>query len=318
MCIRDRTGAIQPLHGWVTFSTTSTFGSAGGLWIVNESGFPRQLFDTSGVTSFAWSPSGDSLLAQLDGKTWQRFAPGSGSAPLTFNGFWAASLASGLGIAYINNNGALRLQTSDGRDEQIADDVVEAAVTPNGLRLAYVHGATDPNQVWGYDVGLRASYLLASDSARVSNLTWAPSGNRIAYLRSEIGSVALRIRSLTGAAATSTAASGQDLGAPAWFPDSSHVVFAAGVDTPSGSTHKAFVINALAPPATLSAASGLPTGAGIDVSSPTPSPDGHQIAFLNDKQVWLMNADGTRPTALTKSDAESFPYSCRALVWTRT
>jgi WD40 repeat protein len=316
--ITFKTGAIRPLHGWVTFSTTpSTFGSAGGLWIVNESGFPRQLFDTPAVTSFAWSPSGDSLLAQLDGKTWLRFAPGGGPTTLTFKGTWAAPLASGMGVVYIDGNGALRLQTPDGRDQQIADDVVEAAVTPNGLRLAYVHGATDPNQVWGYDVGLKASYLLASDSARVSNVTWAPNGTRIAYLRHEIGNVALRVRNLTGTAATSTAASAPDIGAPAWFPDSSHLVFAAGADA-SAATRKAFVINALAPPATLAAASGLPTGAGIDVSSPTPSPDGHQIAFLNDKQVWLMNADGTRPTALTKPDVETFPYSCRALVWTRT
>jgi hypothetical protein len=54
------------------------------------------------------------------------------------------------------------------------------------------------------------------------------------------------------------------------------------------------------------------------VASPVPSPDGHQIAFLSGDQVWLMNADGTRPTPLTKQDAASFPYSCRALAWTRS
>jgi hypothetical protein len=54
------------------------------------------------------------------------------------------------------------------------------------------------------------------------------------------------------------------------------------------------------------------------VASPMASPDGHQIAFLSGDQVWLMNADGTRPTALTKEDPEVFPYSCRALAWTRT
>jgi hypothetical protein len=316
--ITFKTGPVRPLHGWVTFSTTSTFASQSGLWIVNESGFPRQLFDSSAVTAFGWSASGDSLLAQIDDKTWQRFTPGAGSTPLTFQGIWAAALAPGMGIAYIDEFGALHYQASDGRDEKIADEVVEAAVAPTGLRLAYVHGATDPNQVWGFDVGLKASYLLASDTARVSNVTWAPSGNRIAYLRSEIGTVALRIRNLTGAAATSTAATAFDIGAPSWFPDSSHVVFAAGVDTPAGPLHRAFVINALAPPVAINAASGLPAGATIDVSSPIPSPDGHQIAFINDKQIWLMNADGTRPAALTKFDAETFPYSCRALVWTRT
>jgi hypothetical protein len=316
--ITFKTGAVRALHGWVTFSTSSTFAPQSGLWIVNETGFPRQLFDSSAVTAFGWSAAGDSLLAQINGKTWQRFMPGVGSTPLTFSGIWAAALASGMGIAYIDDSGALRYQTPDGRDEKIADEVVEAGVAPNGLRLAYVHGATDPNQIWGYDVGLKASYLLASDTAHVSNVTWAPSGNRIAYLRSEIGNVALRIRNLTGAAATSTAASALDIGAPSWFPDSSHVVFAAGLDTPTGPIHRAFVINALAPPVPINAASGLPAGAGIDVSSPLPSPDGHQIAFINDKQIWLMNADGTRPAALTKFDAETFPYSCRALVWTRT
>ena len=316
--ITFKTGPVRPLHGWVTFSTASAFVPQSGLWIVNETGFPRQLFDFSAVTAFGWSASGDSLLAQTDGKTWQRFTPGVGSTPLTIKGIWAAALAPGMGIAYIDDSGALRYQTSDGRDEKIADEVVEAKVAPNGLRLAYIHGATDPNQVWGYDVGLKASYLLANDSSPISNVTWAPSGNRIAYLRSEIGNVALRIRNLTGAAATSTAASALDIGAPSWFPDSSHIVFVAGVETPTGPLHKAFVINALAPPVAINAASGLPVGAGIDVSSPVPSPDGHQIAFINDKQVWLMNADGTRPIALTKFDAETFPYSCRALVWTRT
>lgn len=316
--ITFKTGAVRLLHGWITFSTTGINGAPGGLWIVNESGFPRQLFDTHAISSFGWSPAGDSLLAQLDGQTWETFSPETGATPFTFTGIWAAALASGLGIVFIDDAGALRHQTSDGRDEKIADDVMEAAVAPKGLRLAYVHGATDDNHVWGYDVGLKASYLLASDSARISNVTWAPAGNRIGYLRNEYGNVALRIKNLLGAGATNTAASGLDVGPPVWFPDSTHVVFAAAVDTPTGPTRKAFVINALAPPAAISPTSGLPAGANIDVSSPIPSPDGHQIAFLNDKQVWLMNADGTRPIALTKLDAESFPYSCRALVWTRT
>ena len=31
-----------------------------------------------------------------------------------------------------------------------------------------------------------------------------------------------------------------------------------------------------------------------------------------------MNADGTGVTQLTEYDASRFPYSCRALAWTRT
>jgi Tol biopolymer transport system component len=101
------------------------------------------------------------------------------------------------------------------------------------------------------------------------------------------------------------------------MPDSTHLVFSAAVPAPGGSVHKAFLINVVSPPASLNVGSGLPAEPGIEVTSPIASPDGHQIAFLSNDQVWLMNADGTRPTALTKQDAV-FPYSCRALAWTRT
>jgi len=93
--ISFKTGAVRPLHGWITFSTTGVYGSPGGLWIVNESGFPRQLFDTHNVSSFGWAPDGDSLLAQLDSNTWQQFSPGVGATPYTFKASWAAALASG-------------------------------------------------------------------------------------------------------------------------------------------------------------------------------------------------------------------------------
>jgi hypothetical protein len=100
------------------------------------------------------------------------------------------------------------------------------------------------------------------------------------------------------------------------------MVVAAAVQGAGGTpTHKAFVVNVVAPPAALSLASGIPSDPGIDVRSPVPSPDGHQIAFVNlnqvANQVWLMNADGTRPVALTRFDGEAFPYSCRALAWTK-
>jgi Tol biopolymer transport system component len=95
-------------------------------------------------------------------------------------------------------------------------------------------------------------------------------------------------------------------------------VFSANVPTATTTLTKAFVINVVSPPATLSAAAGLPADPTIQVASPQSSPDGHQIAFLSGEQVWLMNADGTRPTPLTKEDAVAFPYSCRALAWTRT
>jgi len=268
------------------------------------------------VDSFSWSPGGDSLVIQGPDQAWSQFTPGGAATRLSFKAHWAASLAAGMGFVYIDDASVLHRQDAGGNEETIAGDVAEAAVAPNGLRVAFINRSTNLNEVWGYDVGLRARYELALDTAPVSAVSWAPAGNRIAYLRRDLSTTSLRMRSLTGAAAITTLTSG-DIGPPVWLPDSTHLVFAAALATASRIVHKAFVINVVSPPAALTVATGLPADPAIDVSAPASSPDGHQIAFLSSSQVWLMNADGTRPTPLTKEDPGSFPYSCRAVAWTR-
>jgi hypothetical protein len=95
-------------------------------------------------------------------------------------------------------------------------------------------------------------------------------------------------------------------------------VFAATLTTAGGAARKAFLVSVIAPPTALTAALAIPSSAALDVLNPVPSPDGHQIAFVSQDQVWMMNADGTRPTALTRFDATLFPYACRMPAWTRS
>ena len=102
--------------------------------------------------------------------------PGSGTVQLNFKGIWAAALASGMGYVFIDDGGVLHRVSVDGADEVISADVAQATVAPNGLRVVFVQGALAPNIVWGYDVGLRARYQLALDTAPVSDVSWAPSG----------------------------------------------------------------------------------------------------------------------------------------------
>lgn len=310
------TGTVRPLRHWVAFATGAADGTQGGLWIVNESGFPRQLFGSTGVQSFSWSPDGDRILVEGDGESWSVFTPGQDPLQLGFRGPWAAALASGLGYAYIDDKGALHRLSADGTDTVIAGIVAQAAVAPGGERVAFIEVGAQSSVIWGYDVALNAQYQLAQETAPITDVAWAPAGNRIGYLRQDVGAMSLRVRNLTGTAETVTVASG-DLGPPAWLADSTHIVFAAATPTESGSLHKAFVVNVIAPPAALTPALGLPSDPAIDVANPVPSPDGHQLAFVSGDQVWLMNGDGTRPTPLTRFDSESFPYSCRTPAWTR-
>jgi len=66
----------------------------------------------------------------------------------------------------------------------------------------------------------------------------------------------------------------------------------------------------------------LPAGPLLDVRSPVPSPDGHQVAFVGSgsgpggPQVWVVNVDGTGLVPLTSFDVAGFPYSVRAPAWT--
>ena len=311
------TGDVRPLHDWITFATHDAGGASGGLWIVNESGFPRQLADVPTLHAFSWAPGGDRMVIQDGAGAWASLTPGQGLEPLDFTGPWAAALASNLGYVYLDAAGTLHRELADGTQIVIATGVASVAVNPSGERLAFAQVQDDLTaKIWGYDVGLRTQYLLGTETAAVTDLTWAPAGDRIAYLRLDASESVLRVRSLTSTATTTTVAGGQ-LGAPMWLRDSTHLVVAATVASPSGPVSKAFLINVVAPPQALTAGNGLPADPRNDVSDPVPSPDGHQIAFISGNQVWLMNADGTRPVPLTRFDPESFPYSCLIPAWTR-
>src|SRR5439155_27099783 len=56
LTIHFSTGAVGTLHHWIAFATLGPSGASGGLWIVNESGLPRQLLNVSSLQHFNWAP----------------------------------------------------------------------------------------------------------------------------------------------------------------------------------------------------------------------------------------------------------------------
>jgi len=313
-----KTGPIRPLHHWVAFAAQGVGGATGGLWIVNpDSSFPRRLLSVATVQSFSWSPEGDRLILNTGSGEWTSYTPGKGTQALSFQASWAAALAASLGYVYLQADGSLHRLTADGVGTLIASGVSSAAVSQDGRRVAYADLEGGRASIWGYDVGLKSRYLLTTDAGDVRSITWAPDGIRLAYMLVDTKGTSLRVHSLTGSASTTTVATGA-VGPAVWVRDSDHVVFAATVQTSSGPISKAFLVNVVAPPATLTAGLSLPTDPAVEVSNPVPSPDGHQIAFISGNQIWIMNADGTRPAPLTRFDPDSFPYSCRIPIWTRS
>ncbi|HEY7200445.1 MAG TPA: Ig-like domain-containing protein [Candidatus Dormibacteraeota bacterium] len=318
------TGDFRPLKHWISFIAESSPGTGGsGVWVVNESRVPRRLVDTP-VSAFSWSADGSRLLLRSPSGAWADQPLDGSSVALPFTGEWADYLARGLGYVYLNQ-GRLQLY-QPGRDVvTVATDVTSAAVAPGGERLAFA--VRDPAradraaEIDGYDAVLRTRYRLQTEPDLVDGLTWSADGQSLAYRvdATETARRQVRVRSLHDGS-TVTVATG-DVSPPVWQADRQHVFFTASLPTSTGPLTRVFRFAVSdGSPHALTPAAGMAAGQDVEVRQLSPSPDGHQLAFLAEAGgrpgVWAMNADGTGVTQLTDPDLGRFPYSSRDVAWT--
>jgi hypothetical protein len=318
------TGDVRPLRHWVSFIAESSSGSAGvGLWAVDDNRVPRELIGGS-VGAFSWSADGTHLLLRNGDGTWSDQPLDGAPVKLPISGGWADFLAPGRGYAFLNQ-GSLGILQPDGTRLTIATGVTEAAVAPGGERIAFVtrdpSGSERATEIDAYDTDLRTRYRLQAESEQIDGLSWSSDSQSLAY---RLGATdpahrAIRVRSLHDGT-TTTVATG-DVSAPVWEADRQHVAFTATVPVTGGTVSKAFrfaVGDGVRH--VVSAAAGLPSGQGVDVDQLSPSPDGHQLAFVSTAGgrhgVWTMNVDGTGLTQLTDPDPNRFAYSVRDVAWT--
>lgn len=322
------TGDFRPLRHWVSFIAESSPGSGGaGVWVVNESRLPRRLVSTA-VTSFTWSGDGSRLLLRGPRGTWADQPLDGVGTTLPFTAEWADFLAPGRGYVFLDQD-RLQVLGPDGRLVTVATGVTGAAVAPGGERLAIaMHDPTRPDrasEIDGYDTSLRARYRLQTEPEPVDGLAWSPDGLALAYrlATADPAHRQVRVRSLRDGSTTTVAAG--EVSGPVWQADRQHVFFTASVPAPTGAGAVTRVFRFAVgdgSPHALTAAAGMPGGQDVQVQAFSPSPDGHQVAFLADAGgragVWTMNADGTGLTQLTDPDLGRFPYSSRDVAWTPT
>jgi hypothetical protein len=325
------TGDVRPLRHWVSFiaessaePSTGTAGTAGvGLWAVDDNRVPRQLIGGS-VGAFSWSADGTHLLLRNGDGTWSDQPLDGAAVKLPISGDWADFLAPSRGYAYLDQ-GTLAILQPDGTHAPVATGVTEAAVAPGGERIAFVtrdpSGTERATEVDAYDTNLRTRYRLQAEPEQIDGLSWSSDSQSLAY---RLGATdpahrEIRVRSLHDGTAT-TVATG-NVSAPVWEADRQHVAFTAMVPVAGDIVSKAFrfaVGDGVRH--VVSAAAGLPSGQGVDVYQLSPSPDGHQLAFVSTaggrQGVWTMNVDGTGLTQLTDPDPNRFAYSVRDVAWT--
>jgi TolB protein len=243
---------------------------------------------------------------------------GRGDAPSgTLNYALYAKLgAAALVQASVTPSGSLHIALHDigaGKVMNVGDFVLPQPALSPAWRLA-VHGASDEIERWVTGQrGINQSRILFVreqrlwtvdvDGAGLSAVqgvgsalspTWHPSGRYIAYMDLSNDGTHISVRDLRSGSSRRIPDRGGSNITPAFSPDGSTLVFAAGNDG----------MDLFAVPAFENEAPRrITNGRGSSNSNPSFSPDGRSIAFtsgrLGHPEVYITDADGTNPDLLT-------------------
>ncbi|MDB4954839.1 MAG: exported protein of unknown function [Myxococcales bacterium] len=158
-------------------------------------------------------------------------------------------------------------------------------------RVAYVAFATDRDgnfEIYRMNPDGTSRTNLTSNPASDTAPIWDPTGDHIAFLSDRTGSIDVYVMTVDGANVINVSQGGKvtDI---AWAPDSAHLLFTSN----RSGTNQIYRVRSdgseLTPLTTLAGGA----------MSPDWSPDGMHIAFISGNKIYVMNADGSSPTAIT-------------------
>ncbi len=216
--------------------------------------------------------------------------PGTGSGVISFG--WSPASKQFL----YSHGGGVELYTvsADGSQKtQLASRVAYFAISPSGQRIALQTIEERPPQIATMNIdGSGYAQLTNEPDYQLGHPTWSPDGGRIAYLRSD----AYWVIDAKGGDPSVLIPPGlvPRLYDCSWSPQSRYLVCSTLEQKPA-----LYLVDL----ETNSASKLLDEGGWW----PRWSPDGSQIAFERDHQVWVVHADGSGLRQLTSEGLNGFP-----------
>jgi Tol biopolymer transport system component len=255
------------------------------------------------------TPTFEPLLSSLDDELFPRLSP---TGTLVFTRESLASATSNaaifaLEVGAASADGAARRLTREGKYGSIP------ALSRDGATLVYLSNALGPLALLKTTVAADGptSVVVSSDKAREpSDPTLSPDGNTVAF--SFVAADGVRTIATVGLDGSKLTPLFPGR-APAFAPDGRTLVFVA----PASGHNHLFVATLPSTDAAPSAPRALTQG-NFDCDHPSFSPDGRRIVFSSNREfaehgapretflrIFVMNADGSSPRALTPADVRA-------------
>jgi TolB protein len=250
-------------------------GNVSGLLLINDDGTGGRPLRASLDTSFqhpSWSPDGVHLVA----------------------------LASSGGLVVMD------ITSGETRGVDNTEEAMEPAWSPDGQQIAFARFVEESESTELFTInqdGLGLQQLTRGNRLSTAfDPAWSPDGREIVYVHSSSsqGTIALAVLTVGGETrevVTRDEFEGFNLFDPEWAPDGSAIAF---VMSDSFGRHQIFLA-----PTSDHVPRQLTSGV-EDNNDPTWSPDASRIGFISrrdgNRELYVMNADGTNPVRLTRTE----------------